>query len=186
MKKLLYLLGVVTCLSFLVISCETQDIDEPQLKDATVKGKKDKISICHLDEYGNWIVINVSENALPAHLAHGDMINQLTPMVGKYTVKFYQDGSATPTSSKMIVVDVLSDGTFTGYGSMTAPPNYAWVIENGTYDEDGNISLRVNYTTIQNYLDCKGTYFCGDGYTGAASINGGPYTSAWEATLDPE
>ena len=32
-----------------------------------------KVDVCHLGDDGNWHVINVSINALPVHLAHGDV-----------------------------------------------------------------------------------------------------------------
>ena len=186
MKKLMYFMGVFISLAFIVIACGKQDVVDPQSEDSMYKAKKDKISICHLDEYGNWITININQNALPAHLAHGDMINLLTPMVGTYTVNFYQDGSPTPTSQSKMIVTEVSDGTFMGYGYMTTQQGFEWDIVDGTYDENGFISLRVNYTgnASGNYLDIEGTFSCGDGYTGIASIKGGPYTSTWDATLD--
>ena len=42
---------------------------------ATVSGVwagQEKVAVCHLDEEGNYIPINIADPALDAHLAHGD------------------------------------------------------------------------------------------------------------------
>ena len=37
--------------------------------------KEKKVDICHITGNGSGHVINVSGNAIPAHLAHGDCLN---------------------------------------------------------------------------------------------------------------
>lgn len=39
-----------------------------------VQAKANKVALCHLDEEGNLFVIEISENAVPAHVAHGDQL----------------------------------------------------------------------------------------------------------------
>lgn len=42
---------------------------------ATVFGSpQGKVDICHLTGNGSYHIINVSANAMPAHLAHGDVL----------------------------------------------------------------------------------------------------------------
>jgi hypothetical protein len=42
---------------------------------ATTMGKpQDKVDVCHMTGNGSFHEINISRNALPAHLAHGDVL----------------------------------------------------------------------------------------------------------------
>lgn len=71
---------------FFIFSCakEQMDTDSAMLEQAKLitnagpdinKSGPDKVDICHYsEEDGTWHVINVSVNALPAHLGHGDVL----------------------------------------------------------------------------------------------------------------
>ena len=70
MKKIIYILSVSF---FVLISC-TQD-EETIIFSAETKQAKEKVDICHYDEEsGEFKTINVSKNAIKAHLAHGDTL----------------------------------------------------------------------------------------------------------------
>ena len=70
MKKVIYILSVSF---FVLISC-TQD-EETIIFPSETKLGKEKVDICHLDQdTGEYHTINVSMNALDAHLAHGDIL----------------------------------------------------------------------------------------------------------------
>ncbi|RMA58914.1 putative metal-binding motif-containing protein [Ulvibacter antarcticus] len=73
MKKLIFLLVFL----FIAFAC-SKDNDEVQSdlnadSHTTLSKKGDKVDICHRKGNGTWHVINVSSNALAAHLAHGDV-----------------------------------------------------------------------------------------------------------------
>jgi hypothetical protein len=73
MKKLIYL----CFLSFLIFSCAKEEIQTTVQNDQEIdlRGPKPKVDVCHYDaDNDSWHVINISENALPAHLAHGDVL----------------------------------------------------------------------------------------------------------------
>lgn len=76
MRKLILLLGLI------VLSCSVESEFEIQelnsdLSGISIKGSKnDKITICHFDADNNeWKTLNISQNAIPAHLNHGDAID---------------------------------------------------------------------------------------------------------------
>ena len=76
MRKLILLLGLI------VLSCSVESEFEIQelnsdLSGISIKGSKnDKITICHFDADNNeWKTLNISQNAMPAHLNHGDAID---------------------------------------------------------------------------------------------------------------
>lgn len=65
MKKLLVLLFTIFALN----GCE----EDTTIIDATADKKLPKVDVCHYDDAtGTWETININENALKAHLAHGD------------------------------------------------------------------------------------------------------------------
>ncbi len=73
MRKLLYTLFTI----LLYTSCQKQISKEKIQEDistVTAKGKASKIDVCHRQGNGAWHTININVNALPAHLAHGDII----------------------------------------------------------------------------------------------------------------
>ena len=74
MKKFIYLLFVSI---FIFTSCNQDDeiIDLSSLNKPDTVKENLKVDICHYDEYtGEFHTINVSENAVEAHLAHGDIL----------------------------------------------------------------------------------------------------------------
>lgn len=75
MKKLIFLLLVITGF----IACENDSIQElPQetsVKEGITARQSDKIDVCHYDEDNkSWHVINISANAWGGHEKHGDVM----------------------------------------------------------------------------------------------------------------
>jgi uncharacterized protein (TIGR02145 family) len=73
MRKLLFPLLTI----LLYTSCQKQISKEKISEDTstvTLQGKASKIDICHRQGNGSWHTINISVNAMPAHLAHGDIV----------------------------------------------------------------------------------------------------------------
>ncbi|MFD1314227.1 hypothetical protein [Namhaeicola litoreus] len=76
MKKYFYLL---TLSIFLVGSCEKED--DPII-DLSAEKQLPKIEVCHYDsDTDTWKTININENALKAHLKHGDYEGQCSDLV---------------------------------------------------------------------------------------------------------
>ena len=72
MKKLLYLL---TLTLFVFTSCEQEEIIDVSTDTSIVNKKAPKVTICHYDaDNDTWKTITVNENALKAHLDHGDQL----------------------------------------------------------------------------------------------------------------
>jgi uncharacterized protein (TIGR02145 family) len=73
MKKLLLpLLGII-----LMISCNKENIFDKAINKTAVPDaqfKSSKLDVCHHEGNNNWHTINISINALPAHIAHGDIV----------------------------------------------------------------------------------------------------------------
>ncbi len=66
-------------LAIFIIGCEkdSTSLDEQNLTtniDNHNRAPKAKVDICHITGNGSWHLINVSENAWPAHEAHGDAL----------------------------------------------------------------------------------------------------------------
>lgn len=73
MKKLLFM----ALLPMLVFSCAKEEIAQDAAKSDQLESRArgNKVNVCHYDEDNNtWHVININENALPAHLNHGDVL----------------------------------------------------------------------------------------------------------------
>jgi hypothetical protein len=85
---------------------------------ATASAKADKVEICHRGDDGTFKVHTVSDNALPAHLAHGDLVvspDADTPCVPLLAVAYSNlDGipGFNPVTDVLIAkfVDVNGDG----------------------------------------------------------------------------
>lgn len=177
MKKLFYYLSVIISLTIVFIACETTETFDPQSKDAMYKASADKVKICHLTGNGNWITINISQNALPVHLAHGDEL--YFPYPGTYTWNFHWGGGIHPHT--MIITEVF-DGTFSGHGYKNANNGFTWDIVDGAYDDYGNISFTIDYTGFDSryFLNCTGSFECGSGASGNVS---GSHTGSWDASF---
>ena len=102
MKKIAYLLFVfVPVLIFTSCNQDEEIIDLSSLNKPDTVKENLKVDICHYDEYtGEFYTINVSENAVEAHLAHGDILgncddiiticyNDETIRVDKHTLENY-------------------------------------------------------------------------------------------------
>lgn len=72
MKLILPLLSIL-----LFASCRKQVIKEnipEEINNVSGQSKASKTDVCHNAGNGNWHTININSNALPAHLAHGDIV----------------------------------------------------------------------------------------------------------------
>ena len=171
MKKLLYPLALMAAFAIVFVSCEKQDATAPQNEDVVYKAKKPKVKldVCHLDDEGNWIKINISQNALKAHLGHGDMV--AFPNLTSYKWYFSSGGVYVHT----MYIDWIENGKFGGHGVLDSNPAYTWVLEDGTYDEGGNITFTVIYTgAYAGYTwNCTGLFACGEETSGQELHCGG-------------
>jgi uncharacterized protein (TIGR02145 family) len=74
MKRLLLSLAVILFLT----ACQKQISTEKAMEEkgsVSAQSKESKIDVCHHDVVANtWHTINIDINALPAHLAHGDIV----------------------------------------------------------------------------------------------------------------
>lgn len=71
MKKILLPFALI----MLFASCDKEAIvyEQNELTTETLKGKKAKVDVCHYDsDSDTWKTLNISVNALKAHLKHGD------------------------------------------------------------------------------------------------------------------
>jgi hypothetical protein len=88
----------------------------------------EKVDICHLDEYGTYHLINVSGNAVPAHVAHGDGFPG-GPVPGMPGYEFGED--CQPESAPILVVSSQLNFSGTGWGGWSCPPDHPNVINGG-------------------------------------------------------
>jgi len=169
MKRLFYFFGIIISFAFIFIACQKESDKSESTTDAFLKAKMDKIWICHLDEYGNWITININKNALEAHLAHGDKV--VFPQVG--TFHWVYGGSY----NHYMYITEVTDEAFSGYGVWWNNSCYTWDIIDGTINEDGSYEFGVDYTNCNPdfYIDCEGYFDCENGAygtsTGSANLN---------------
>lgn len=59
------------------IGCSNQSPTAPQanlLDSLSDEAKLPKVDVCHIDDEGNWVLLNVNGNALDSHLNHGDSL----------------------------------------------------------------------------------------------------------------
>lgn len=167
MKKLILLFTLMAGFAILFVSCETQDDAEVLTEDALYKAKKakQKVNVCHLDDEGNYKIINISQNALPAHLAHGDMV--AFPNVTSFTWEYTIGSTIHPHT---MYITEMANGTFSGHGEYNLnPTKLTWDLVEGTYDDEGNVTFTVIFTgEIYNgeIFECTGTFSCGVGASG--------------------
>lgn len=158
MKKLIYLLGTVFILSIITVACQKQDSFSEQ-DETDLKKKMPKIQICHLKGNGNYNVIEVNKNALPAHLAHGDMV--VFGETGKYVLDFLL--GTTHYLHDMLI----TNNSFSGTGGYPAdgPYTHTWTVS-GIIDNAGNVSFTISYDNSDYYADVVGIFECGSSYGG--------------------
>ena len=139
MKKIIYSLIIIS--SFIISCTQDNDTDELIMKSELSKNNSDKkMTICHK----NAGTINISINALQAHLDHGDKITYSTE--GSYT---FRKITERPPGN-IIIGDYFLDigppdenGDFFGTGIRYAVKTlYCNVV--GNVDNDGNMSLKLS------------------------------------------
>jgi uncharacterized protein (TIGR02145 family) len=75
MKRLLLSTAVILILTACQKQITTEKVSEEKGNVTAAKGPPSKIDVCHYDAVTNtWSTINIPINALPAHLAHGDIV----------------------------------------------------------------------------------------------------------------
>ena len=175
MKKLFILLGLVVSIIFIVMACQKDSVLSDPNADGSLKAKMDKIWICHLDEYGNWIMIHINMNAWPAHMAHGD--KPVFPNVGTWEWVYTLGGS---NYIHTMYVTSVTETSFTGNGFYNINNLYTWDIVDGVISQPGNYSFTIDYTGLNPnyYLDCVGYYNCDEDGWGTAT----PGTGTWTLT----
>lgn len=180
MKKVYYLLSSIVIIAAITIACEESSIIEIEdnqkisiNQDVTSPLRKDvvKVSICHYDD-GQWRSIEVNENAVDAHLAHGDYIGSCSE---ECNLVFYQgfdtdtynwfdefnDWYGTITRVPFGKDDIFSYANFEGYyGPFTRFDGYrdvwpgAWKAEIDIYlDPNWGQSEGFDYSVAANGSD---------------------------------
>ena len=147
MKKNIYVLLVFL---FVLSSC-TQD-EETIILPTESKLRKEKVDICHLDsDTGEYHTINVSVNALDAHLAHGDILGDCNDNL----ICHWEDPVANIWKPMLVkdenLQDHLDHGDFLGSCGPNPGENFTYIpdenfelalIELG-FDSDGVLNKRV-------------------------------------------
>ncbi|MGW8178146.1 MAG: hypothetical protein ACWGQW_05125 [bacterium] len=95
-----------------------------------------KVDVCHLDEYGVYHRINVSENALPAHFEHGDS-RPGDPYQGMFGYVF---GPECEPQFAFVAVD----GDWRGESGIAGTMGY-WFNMTLSQDSNGNVTGSINY-----------------------------------------
>jgi hypothetical protein len=164
MKKLFYLLGGVLVFVALTISCEKSSLEsmpnENGISNSTEVLKKPKVTICHKSNK-KWKTISVSENAVDAHLAHGDYLGSCNDGC---SLKFYQ-GFHTDTNG-------WSDIDDSWYGQVTR-------VESG---DNGINSSMGNYHAIFEGDGSSAPFTRFEGYS---SVWPGSWMAEVDVYLDP-
>ncbi|MCB0602287.1 MAG: hypothetical protein KDC28_13705 [Saprospiraceae bacterium] len=142
--------------------------------------KQGKALICHLNENRESDVIEVNKNALTTHLDHGDKV-----IIGEgcFTLEGY---AFNGVHTHQLTITEFADGLFSGTGVKINQADAGQKsIVSGTYDLDGNYTLRLDYivTNIGYYsnitipINCTdvgiGTYLDVRGHTGNIKITYG-------------
>lgn len=181
MKNLVYLIGVTICTTLLLISCSKQSGElRPDSSEANLKAQQQYV-ICHLDEDGNWNVITVNENALPAHLGHGDEFYWNFPDVATYQWSVTIDDNEHHLT---LNITEVGNNYFSGYGvdHYYSPDDKAFTIADGDINNDGSVSFTVDYDddTITDF-NVVGSFECGVGITGSILDEDGNIIGSWIA-----
>lgn len=191
MKKFYLLLSLITLFTF--TSCQDNEIiDVDSQNKLDVEKINEKVDICHYDaDMGVYISINISANAVEAHMAHGD--KYLYSPEGSYVIRKTIDrGEPYGKIIGDYYVDMgASDesGDFIGTGIRTDLPHgqtAAFVNFTGHVNDDGTFTVLMEQWidneaktgSPQNYWDLEGYI---DGCSGIAEIH---WVSGLEGTHD--
>jgi hypothetical protein len=98
------------------------------VSEIAVAAPADKVDVCHLEGNGSYHLINVSENALPAHLAHGDALPG-DPVPGMPGYVF--DDACNAVAEPILVWSSVMNFSGTGWGGWSCPPDHPNVIDGG-------------------------------------------------------
>jgi uncharacterized protein (TIGR02145 family) len=129
MKKLLFLLLTILFFS----ACEKQipkDKTQEEIADISIS-KKSKIIVCHYDALtGTSKTIEVTENALAAHLAQGDLVGDCSQvltticdqdwMIKNLDVDHYRNGDPIPQVTDPAIWATLTTGAWCWYANNSA------------------------------------------------------------------
>ena len=77
MNKFSYLLSILVSMMIIVGSCQKEELTINDQDAYHKKGKKPKVAIYHVTGNGSYHLIYVNENAVPAHLGHGDILKEV-------------------------------------------------------------------------------------------------------------
>jgi hypothetical protein len=157
MKKVLFLITVLAGIILAVLSCQKDSAISEQQDDNLLKAKMNKIWICHLNGNGNWVMININQNAWPAHQSHGDKL--VFPNVGTWEWVFTFNGYDYVHN---MYVTAVTDDSFSGNGFYTTNTGITWNIVNGKINQVGYYTFTIDYDNSNYYLDCNGYYNCDD------------------------
>jgi len=122
-----------------------------------------KVDVCHIDDTGAYIKINISENAFDAHIAHGDASPgdavpdmagyefddecnavELWNITGSWDLHFTATVGALGTYDHHMDV-VQTDGLVSGTGYYIPAQNFTWIIDSGTVSGN-SVHVDLHYT----------------------------------------
>lgn len=182
MKKMIYFFGIAISLALVLNACQKQQ-NEIEAQDSVLKAKMAKIEICHLNGNGDYNNIEINENALDAHLAHGDKF--VNSPEGSYTFRKVIDRGVNGIITGDYIVEISADdvnGDFTGTGIRYDIPNggNAYVNITGNVDDTGVMTFLMEQWlndpdktgTPQNYWTIDGTVEMCDGISEIHWVSG--------------
>lgn len=161
MKKIMILLSSMAIIAFVSTSCDEKSAEEisinQELSKPSNSGNQGKVTICHYsEENDSWNTITVSENAVDAHLGHGDSYPNEDGTCGcspDYSQDFSENADGWNSGGDYGNVTYIStdgnasltgtaSGPYTYYGDGTSPYEYRATWPTGGW-----------YTTLDVYLD---------------------------------
>ncbi len=187
MKKTLTLLTILLLVVF-IVGCENSiNPIQPQTQNSTERtslAKAAKVDVCHLDEYGNYIIINISENAYDAHIAHGDK-SAIWYVGGTWRVDiFLEGGPVTPWDETLILTQSGTDITG-GSINLTIPnPGAAWTVIDAGSDVIGNsVNIMIDHDNSSLEAHFVGTVDSDGSMSGTwHDESPGTRTGTWNST----
>ena len=135
-----------------------------------------KVDVCHLNDTGAYVKINISENALPAHVEHGDAgPGELVPGVpGK---KFADDCSLVDANANVA-------GSWEGYSGLVNQLDYHFIMT-VTQDSGGSVSGNIVYSGKWNGTRTVTGDVSGNEFTFITHNNPTDPTQPYWANCDP-